>query len=306
MGNWDGDWKNDDGHGGTLTAQVIAEGEDNYKAIFTAYYGPVSVFKVALKGKREKEAVKFGGKVDLGAAFGGEFDWTGGVSGESFTGRYTSAKDIGQFTLKKVRKTSPTLGAKPPDGATVLFDGTNLDAWLGADGGPANWRTVDESLEVASGDIYTRAEFGDLQLHVEFLTPFMPTARGLDRGNSGVFLDRLRDDAASGWEIQILDSFGLDPKEEECAAVFGVAAPKSNACLPPGEWQTYDITFTAPRYDAAGKLESKARVNVVHNGAKVITDLELAAAGPKKGHIMLQERGSAVRYRNIWVVPVKP
>src|SRR5262245_3499423 len=109
MGNWDGDWKNDDGHGGKLTAQVIAEGDDDYKAVFTAYYGPISVFKVSLKGKREKDEVKFGGKVDLGAAFGGEFDWKGSVSGDKFTGRYTSAKDVGGFTLKKIRKSPPTL-----------------------------------------------------------------------------------------------------------------------------------------------------------------------------------------------------
>jgi hypothetical protein len=105
--------------------------------------------------------------------------------------------------------------------------------------------------------------------------------------------------------VQILDSFGLDPKDSECAAVFGVAAPKSNACLPPGEWQTYDITFSAPRYDNAGKVTDRARITVIHNGAKVINDLELTKSGAGTGHIMLQDRGNPVRYRNVWVVSTK-
>jgi hypothetical protein len=302
MGIWDGDWRNDDGHGGKLAAHVIAEGNDNYKAVFTAYYGPVAVFRVSLKGKREKDAVKFGGKVDLGAAFGGEFDWTGGVADEKFTGRYTSAKDVGEFTLRKVRKTPATVGAKPPPGATILFDGTKLDAWQTRDGGPAVWRIVDGAMEVTKGDIYTRATFGDVQLHIEFNTPFMPEAREQARGNSGVFLDRTRESTARDWEVQVLDSFGLELKENDCGAVYGLKAPNGNACLPPGEWQAFDISFVAPRYDETGKISQKARITVVHNGSNVIKDLELEDAGPRSGYIMLQDHGNPVRYRNIWLV----
>jgi hypothetical protein len=306
MGNWDGDWKNDDGHGGKLTAQVIAEGDDNYKAVFTAYYGPVAVFRVSLKGKREKDEVKFGGKVDLGAAFGGEFDWTGGVASDKFTGRYTSAKDVGEFVLKKVQKTPPSVGTKPPEGATILFDGTNLDAWQTADGGAAKWRIADGAMEVTKGDLYTRVTFSDLQLHVEFNTPFMPQARDQARGNSGVFIDRTLESKERDWEVQVLDSFGLEPKVNDCGAVYGLKAPNANACLPPGEWQSYDITFTAPRYDDAGKITRMARITVVHNGSKVVNDLELEDAGPRAGHIVLQDHGNPVRFRNVWLVPGKP
>jgi hypothetical protein len=301
MGNWDGEWKNDDGHGGRLAAQVIAEGEDNYKAIFTAYYGPISVFKVSLKGKREKQEVKFGGKVDIGAAFGGEFDWTGGVNGDAFVGKYTSAKDVGQFTLKKIRKTSPAIGAKAPEGATILFDGKNLDAWQLSDGKPAPWRIDDDAMQVTRGNIYTREQFADLQLHLEFMTPFMPEARGQGRGNSGVFIDRTLESNARDWEVQVLDSFGLDPKENECGAVYGLKAPATNMCFPPGEWQAFDITFIAPRYDSAGKITEKARITVLHNSAKVVDQLELEESGPAMGYIMLQDHGNPVRFRNIWV-----
>ncbi len=306
MGNWDGEWKNDDGHGGKLTAQVIAEGDDNYKAIFTAYYGPISVFKVSLKGKREKDAVKFGGKVDLGAAFGGEFDWNGGVAGEKFDGRYTSAKDIGNFTMKKIRKTSPTLGAKPPAGAIVLFDGTNLDAWQTADRKPAAWRIVDGVMEVTKGSIYTKSAFGDVQLHAEFMTPFLSTARGQARGNSGIYVNRTLESTARDWEIQILDSFGLDPKDNECGAVYGVRAPSGNASFPPGDWQTFDITFTARRYGDSGELAENARIMVVHNGTKVIDNLKLVEKAPGTGYLMLQDHGNPVRFRNIWLVPSSP
>src|SRR5438128_1633811 len=161
MGNWAGEWKNDDGHSGKLTAQVIAEGDDNYRAIFTAHYGPIAVFKVSLNGKRQEEAVKFGGKVDLGALFGGVFEWTGGVAHDKFTGQCKAEKDVGEFTLGKVHPEPPTRGARPPEGALVLFDGADLDAWQTADGGPAPWKVLEDgTCEVTGGHIYTKQQFG--------------------------------------------------------------------------------------------------------------------------------------------------
>jgi hypothetical protein len=304
MGNWEGNWKNDDGHGDKLTAQVIAEGGDNYRAVFTAYYGPIAVFRVALKGERKQDAIRFGGKVDLGVLFGGVFEWTGGIADDKFSGKYKGQKDVGEFVLKKVHKASATLGARPPAGAVVLFDGKNLDAWQTADGKPAPWKlTEDGACEVTHGQIYTKAEFGDIAtLHIEFRTPFMPEARGQGRGNSGIFIDRTLESQERDWEIQVLDSFGLEPKNNECGAVYGIQAPSSNACLPPEEWQTYDITFTAPRYNESRERTAQARITVIQNGTKIIDNIELDGTGKERGHIVLQDHGNPVRYRNVWLI----
>jgi hypothetical protein len=303
MGNWEGSWKNDDGHGDKLTAQVIAEGGDHYRAIFTAYYGQVSIFKVALKGQREQDAVKFGGRVDLGVLFGGVFEWSGGVEADKFVGRYKGQKDIGEFSLQKLHRSSPTLGAKAPEGAIVLFDGKELSAWQGVDGQPAAWKLTDGAMEVTRNHILTREEFGDLKLHLEFLTPFMPEARGQARGNSSIFFQGgVVDGRQTGFEVQILDSFGLEPKDNECAAIYGKKAPSTNASLPPGEWQTFDISFNAPRANDASEVTRKAKITVVHNGVKVIDDYELEG-GANRGPILLQDHGDPVRFRNIWLVP---
>jgi len=195
--------------------------------------------------------------------------------------------------LKKVERKSTTLGAKPPAGAKVLFDGTTADNFTGG-------KIVGENL-LASG-AESKLKLGDHSLHVEFRTPFMPQSRGQGRGNSGVYVQ-------GRYEVQVLDSFGLEGENNECGGLYSIAKPAVNACLPPLTWQTYDIDFTAAKYDDAGKKTASARVTIKHNGVVIHDDLELPKhnpghheEGPEKDGLYLQDHGNPVAFRNIWVV----
>jgi len=134
-------------------------------------------------------------------------------------------------------------------------------------------------------------------LHLEFCTPFEPNARGQGRGNSGVYLP-------GNNEIQVLDSFGLKPSPHDCGSFYGQAAPRVNACLPPEEWQTYDVTFIAPRFEGDKRIKN-ARITVFHNGIKIHDEFEPRREGVPEGRILLQDHGNKVQYRNIWLVPLK-
>jgi len=199
---------------------------------------------------------------------------------------------------------SPTLGAKPPAGAVVLFDGKDASGWTG---GP--WRVADGYMEVnGTGNVTSKAEFGDAKLHLEFATPAPAKGEGQDRGNSGVYF-------MGRYEVQVLDSYkAATYADGMCGAAYGQNPPSVNATRPPGEWQTYDIVFTAPRFDEKGEVKSPARVTVLLNDVKVQDDFAYLgetgwrrpsaykAHGPT-GPITLQDHGHPVRYRNIWVVP---
>ena len=198
----------------------------------------------------------------------------------------------------------------PPKDAIVLFDGKNLDAWKGRDGA-AKWTIADGAMQVnRTGEIETKDEFGDCQLHVEWCAPTPPKGDGQGRGNSGVFL-------FGRYEVQVLDSFENPTYADgQASALYGQKPPLVNACRPPGQWQTYDIFFRAPRFTADGAVQSKARVTVVHNGIVTQLDEELLGqtnhrALPSykphgdKGPIRLQDHGDPVRFRNIWVRPLQ-
>jgi hypothetical protein len=202
-----------------------------------------------------------------------------------------------------------TLGKKPPEGAVVLFNGKNLDGWVKADGKTAAaWPVSDGILTVGKedqgGSIKTEKTFGDFQLHLEFNIPYMPTAKGQARGNSGVYLEGIH-------ELQVLDSYGLKSQDNDCGAIYKQVIPRVNACKPPLQWQTYDVTFHKARVKD-GKVEKKARVTVVQNGIKIIDDAEIdpTPGGVKginegdDGPLMLQDHHNAVQFRNIWLKPL--
>jgi len=190
----------------------------------------------------------------------------------------------------------------PPADAIVLFDGKDLSKWKNGD----KWELKDGYAVVQKSDIVTTDSYGDYQLHVEFATPEKVRGSGQGRGNSGVYLQ-------GRYEVQMLDSFGLDGKDNECGGVYSVGAPKINMCYPPLSWQTYDIDYTAAKYNASGKLTANPRMTVRHNGVVIHDNLELPGernttaapvkAGPEPGPVYLQDHGNPVRYRNIWVVP---
>jgi Domain of Unknown Function (DUF1080) len=201
---------------------------------------------------------------------------------------------------------TPEAGGKAPSDAVVLFDGKDLSAWVGKDGGAAKWKVADGYFEVVpkTGQIQTKQGFGSIQLHLEFREPSPAVGQDQDRGNSGVFLMGL-------YEIQVLDSYKSKTYADgQAGAVYGQYPPLVNASRQPGQWQTYDIIFHAPK-SADGKLVTKARVTVLHNGILVQDNVEIQGttstptpeykAGPDKLPLALQDHNHPVRYRNIWV-----
>lgn len=196
--------------------------------------------------------------------------------------------------------------SRPAD-ALVLFDGSDVSAWTTLDGKqPIPWKVENGYMEVRGGNIRTRAAFTDVQLHLEFWLPLMADAKGQARANSGVYLQ-------GSYEVQILDSYGEPPRINEAGAIYGVAPPMVNASRPPETWQSYDILFRAPRYDADGKLVRNARMTVFHNGVCIHDNVEIpgptAAAMERPlsvpGPIMIQDHGNPIRFRNIWVRPLR-
>ena len=203
-----------------------------------------------------------------------------------------------------------TAGAAPADATVLLGAGSDTSAWQMSDGKPIGWPMKDGVLQSGKGMIETKERFTDFQLHVEFATPKEVKGTGQGRGNSGVFL-------LGVFEIQVLDSFENQTYPDgQAAAMYGQYPPLVNASRGPGEWQTYDIVFSAPRFTSAGAVEKPAIVTVIHNG--VVVHNATAFLGPTehkvigkyapahaRGPLRLQDHGNPVHFRNIWVRPLK-
>ena len=221
------------------------------------------------------------------------------------------AQEPGPFPPPKTEPPIVTPGknnSDPPSDAIVLFNGQNLSRWQSADSTAAKWKVIDGYAEVApgAGDIQTRDKFGDVQLHIEWATPAVPKGEGQERGNSGVFL-------MGRYEIQVLDSYvNKTYYHGQAGSVYKQYAPLVNVSRKPGEWQTYDIIFHAPKFDEEGKVVDRARVTVVHNGVLIQNNVEIygityndrpaiyIAHSPQES-LRLQDHGNPVRYRNIWI-----
>lgn len=219
--------------------------------------------------------------------------------------------DYPQHSMQRPQPPVITPGATPeapPSDATVLFDGKDLSAWVDDSGRAAPWTVGDGwfAVKPGSGDIHTRAGFGDEQLHIEWSAPTPPTGEGQDRGNSGVYLMR-------HYEVQVLDSYHAETYPDgQASAIYGQYPPLVNAVRAPGEWNVYDIIFHAPRWKDDGSLERPARMTVILNGVVVQDDVVLTGPTahmvrpPYTRHadrlpIELQDHGHPVRYRNVWV-----
>ncbi len=269
-------------------AQIIAQGDDQFEIVG---------YKGGLPGEgwsRGDEVKRGNGKASDGVLTIKGDEFTATVKGGVITVKH-GEEQVAELT-KKVRK-SPTLGAKAPQGAIVLFDGTTADNFN-------NGKIVEIGGEklLASSNPESKELLNDHTLHIEFRTPYMPKSRGQGRGNSGVY-------AQGRYEIQVLDSFGLEGADNECGGIYSISKPAVNMCLPPLTWQTYDIDFKAAKYDADGKKTTPARITIKHNGVTIHDNLELKAGtpghhpeGPDPDHLYLQDHGNPVVFRNIWVV----
>ena len=223
--------------------------------------------------------------------------------------------------MKRTFHESPRLGARPPVGATVLFDGRGFDAWeqLKRDGtaGAVTWKIDGDVMRVVpefgnhriGSSLGTKQAFRDFHLHIEFRLPLLPENTDQRRGNSGVIIEDY-----AFYEVQVLDCYGLAGYYDECGAIYQIAPPKVNMCGMPLQWQSYDITFHAPRFDWAGGLLDRPRITVDHNGQLIHRDLDLPypdgavkqrrenPQSRRPGRIKLQDHGYPVEFRNIWIV----
>ncbi len=291
MGEYEGTFHPDPKVTFKALGKVVQEGDNLYRVVL--YTGPETPVTegacVEIYGAAQGPEVQLAGRSG-GYGWGGQIK-EGNLRAQSAYGQY--------FELRKIESKSPRAGMKPPEGAVVLLafepaKAPDMSGWTNAE-----WKAVDNgSMQIVPGKgaNRTRQQFGDIKhLHIEFKLPLEPLNRGQGRANSGVYL-------ADRYEVQVLDSFGLTHTSGDCGGIYNVARARVNACLPPETWQTYDITFRAPRLDADGEVKELPRITVVHNGVKIQEELEIPMARHRvKGPIQLQDHGHPIQYRNIWI-----
>jgi hypothetical protein len=303
--------------GDKVGCQVIALGGGRFQAVVLPGGLPGDGWdgkaKLLMDGKLDGETVRFepakgsrkykARKPDEFAATAkfpppGQKDYTGSIAGDSLSIRTDDGKAL---ELKKASRVSKTMGARPPEGAVVLFDGKDTSEWVGGRLDPkTGWLNTDRK------DIRTKRKFNNYTVHVEFLLPFLPYERDQGRGNSGFY-------QVDMYEVQILDSFGLDGKNNECGGVYSKKDSLVNACLPPLTWQTYDIDFTNAVGNDEGKKVKNARITARLNGITIHDDYEIdgktggARSDPEgtPGPLQFQGHGNVLQFRNVWIVEKK-
>ncbi|HWA99190.1 MAG TPA: DUF1080 domain-containing protein [Pirellulales bacterium] len=297
-----------------LGAQVIALGNGQFQAVVLEGGLPGAGWngadKSLMQGSVQDDRVQFepaiGARTYLAQApeqFSatkefpphGQRKLTGSIDANGYMTINTATGE--KWTMARVTRASPTLGAKPPQGAIVLFDGSNTDEWIGG-----RLDTKTGWLNTDGKDIKSQRKFNNYTIHLEFMLPFRPDARGQARGNSGFY-------QVHHYEVQVLDSFGLEGLNNECGGIYTKAAPKVNMCFPPLTWQTYDIDFTNAVVEDGQKVKN-ARITARHNGIVIHDNLEIdgPTGGSRKepegtpGPLLLQGHGNPLQYRNVWIV----
>jgi hypothetical protein len=272
--------------------QVIAKGDGKFD--LKAFLGPLPGADNDGSDPKRGTGTRDGKKVVVKTDKGEEI-------GEIVDGTVTLKHDQFEAKMKKVVRKSPTLGAKPPEGAVVLFgDEKDVSNW-------ENGKIVElsDGKFLAASNPRSKKTFQSFTAHIEFRLAWMPNSTGQQRSNSGVYIqDR--------YELQVLDSFGLSGENNECGGFYTLSKPKVNMCLPPMSWQTYDIEYTAAEF-TDGKKTKNAKAVVKHNGV-LIQDFEFPKLTPggkfkeevaDPGALFFQDHGDPVVYRNVWVVEKK-
>ena len=300
--------------GGKIGAQVIALDKGYFQAILLPGGLPgagwdgknKSILSGSLNGKTAKFSEAKGNRKYL-AKSSNQFSATRSfpptghrpanliANGKVIEGKYN---DGDSFRLESIVRKSKSLGKKPPKNAIILFDGSNKSEWMG---GRIDTKT--QLLNTDGKDIKTKRKFSNYSMHVEFMLPYKPSGRGQGRGNSGFY-------QVDHYEVQILDSFGLEGLNNECGGIYSKKSSDVNACLPPLQWQTYDIDFTNALADKNGKKIKNARMTLSLNGIVIHDNIEIngKTGGSRKepegtsGLIKLQGHNNPLQFRNLWIV----
>jgi hypothetical protein len=310
MGDWQGGWVDapkKDGNAKSnpgLVARVVGLGDDIYEIQILEEFDKRAAYLVQTYATWKYEKLAFD-----------DHGFKGEITASTFKGTKTNGELVTPFELKRLHRTSPTAGLEPPLSAVVLFDGKNMDAWQHDKGEKVTWTVKNGFVEILpkkenndkGGSITTRQSFGDVKVHLEFKLPYEPEGREQHRGNSGFFVP-------GGYEVQILDSYGLGGMWNECGALYKQSPPQVNMCWAPGVWQTFDVEFKRMRMDVEGNKVDDAVISVWHNGKLVQHQVAFkgttsnSQAGRKqpesgtRGSLSLQDHSHKIQFRNIWAL----